>query len=234
MIGQSHRRTVYYYHSYQFFALRILIMQQTQKIHPTQQNTHDEMILVVPTATLFRNGSWQGIRTNSIDEYINCITTHQDYQPRSLMEQDARFKQIIPYMIFKYNDTYFVMQRRASASEKRLANKYTLGIGGHIRQEDMMGSQSLFEWAKREFHEEVTYTNEMNIRTIGLINDDSNPVGQVHLGVVLLLEGTSDSISVKSELKNGTLLSLQECKPLYHTMESWSQYVLDFLQTTGL
>src|SRR5690606_7557172 len=105
--------------------------------------------------------------------------------PRSLMEQDQRYKQIIPYLVFTHENKYFVMQRTSTTTEQRLKNKYSLGIGGHIRQEDMNGN-SIFEWAEREFHEEVSYHGNLEIIPLGVLNDDTNDVGKVHIGFVFL------------------------------------------------
>ena len=85
--------------------------------------------------------------------------------------------------------------------------------------------------AKREFHEEVAYNGNLEITPLGVLNDDSNDVGKVHVGFVFLLEGNSDDISVKSELKSGQLISLQECDDLYDNFENWSKLVVDMLKT---
>jgi predicted NUDIX family phosphoesterase len=131
------------------------------------------------------------------------------------------------------------MQRKSDASEARLSNKLTLGIGGHIRQEDMSYSAKaskdkqenpLFAWATREFHEEVEYAGNLTVKPLGIINDDSNDVGKVHIGFAFLLSGDSSTINIKSELKNGTLVSLSECIAQRECMESWSQFVVDALR----
>lgn len=208
-----------------------MIVQQQQQKNQQSLAPNDELILVVPRSALFTHKTWQGLFTQQIDTYIQIIKQNQYYLPRSLMEQDPTYKQIIPYLIFRYNNCYFLMQRKSSSSEQRLKNKYTLGIGGHIRQEDMINTDSIFDWARREFHEEVVYNDQFSITTIGLLNDDTNTVGQVHLGLVLLLEGKTPNITVKSELKQGTLLTLPECMDYYDRMESWSQFVMTHLQT---
>ena len=64
---------------------------------------------------------------------------------------------------------------------------------------------------------------------IGLLNDDTNAVGQVHIGFVLLLHGDSAEIAVKSELKSGELVTLEQMQTQVESMESWSQLVYDFL-----
>lgn len=190
---------------------------------------HDENILVIRRELLFRGASFQGLAQVDFDHYLATIQREKEFLPRAHMETDPRYKQIIPYLIFEHNDRYFLMQRQAKASEQRLQSKLTLGIGGHIRQEDMSNDSSIADWAHREFHEEVDFTGSFSIKPIGIINDDSNEVGKVHLGFVFLLHGDNDCIKVKSELKSGELLTLQECLEARDRMETWSQIIIDHL-----
>ncbi len=188
----------------------------------------DERILVVKRSDILPDGAWHGIKLVDFDRYLEIIRKNTRFLWRSEMEHNPFYKQIIPYMVFTHNGRYFLMQRKATASETRLQNKHSLGIGGHIRIEDMT-SGSIIDWAKREFNEEINYQGSLTIKPLGIINDDSNPVGQVHIGFVLLLQGNSDAISIKSELKNGQLVDLEGCRERYETMESWSQMVFDTL-----
>jgi predicted NUDIX family phosphoesterase len=189
-----------------------------------------ESILVVQVAKLFgpQNARWHGLKQNDFEHYFSLVNKHKEFHPRAAMEQDPTYKQIIPYIIFQYEDRYFVMQRAANASEKRLQNKHTLGIGGHVRQEDLQHN-SIIGWAQREFAEEVSFSGQLSIEPFGIINDDSNDVGKVHLGFVLLAKGDSDKIRVKSELKSGSLKTIPEMIQLSDQMESWSQHVLNAL-----
>ena len=209
---------------------------ETQKnaiINP-QSALKDEKILVVPRDKIIEEDAFAGfLPVTDFSMYFEIINKHKEFLWRSEMELDPGFKQVIPYLIFNYADKFFLMQRKSTASESRLKNKYSLGIGGHIREEDMLG-HDIFEWAKREFSEEVNYQGNFKIRPLGLINDDSNAVGQVHLGFVFLLIGDSDKINVKSELKDGTLLTLQECEHFYSLMENWSQFAVSYLKTLRL
>lgn len=189
---------------------------------------HAEEILVVKREFLFKDGAWAGLKKVNFDEYLKIITDHQEFHPRYAMETDPTYKQIIPYLVFKHKEHFFLMERDRKASEVRLASKLTLGIGGHINKEDM-AEADIFAWATREFHEEVNYTGTFTITPLGILNDDSNVVGQVHIGFVFLLEGNSDAISIKSELASGTLMTLDECKALKERMEGWSQTVLESL-----
>lgn len=191
---------------------------------------HDEHILVVNRATLFgKTPAWNGLAAVDIEHYVQLIMQKKEFLPRSLMEVDPTYKQIIPYLIFQHEDKYFLMQRTATSTEKRLQNKYSLGIGGHIREEDMQ-TNSIIDWANREFHEEVDYQGALTIKPLGILNDDTNEVGKVHIGLVLLVQGNSEKIKVKSELKSGELLTVEQLKAYRENMESWSQYVFDFLK----
>lgn len=200
----------------------------------TKHQNYSEEILVIRRNILFKNHSaWQGIKTDIFDSFVENIQQYAAYIPRSHAETNEAYKQIIPYMIFKFENKIFVMQRKSTASEQRLANKYSLGIGGHIRQEDIVDND-IFQWARREFQEEVSYSGTLKISKIGVLNDDSSAVGKVHLGMILLLEGNSDQIKIKSEHKSGILLTLAECKSLYPLFESWSQIILDLSEKLSL
>lgn len=186
----------------------------------------NENILVIKRNLLFPETAFQGIRPIE-DGFFDLVEEQKEFLPRPQMEEDPLYKQIIPYLIFKFQDRYFLMQRKSTSSEQRLKNKYSLGIGGHMRQEDMQQAKTIFDWAHREFQEEIDYNGNLTIKTLGMLNDDSNPVGQVHVGLVLLLEGDSDAIKVRSELKSGQLLTISELQTHYEHLESWSQIIFN-------
>jgi predicted NUDIX family phosphoesterase len=213
-------------------------MSQLTGVQHQNKPLHDEHILVVPRAHLFAGQAWHGLQEINVDHYMHVINDHKEFHPRSAMETDPTYKQIIPYLIFTHDNRYFLMQRKSDASEARLRNKLTLGIGGHIREEDLSAvalakedkkENSLVAWAMREFHEEVNYAGNITVKPLGIINDDSNDVGKVHIGFAFLLIGDSPEISVKSELKCGELVSLNDCIAQKECMESWSQFVVDAL-----
>ncbi len=186
-----------------------------------------EHILVVKREKLFcHTPAPQGLMPLT-EELLEVIDAHKEFHPRNLMEEDFSYKQIIPYLIFKFQDRYFLMQRTSTSSEQRLKNKFSLGIGGHMREEDLLNGATIFDWAEREFNEEIAYTGNLNFHALGILNDDSNPVGQVHVGLVLLLEGDSAEIKVRSELKSGHLFPIDQLLEFYNDMESWSQIVFD-------
>jgi len=204
---------------------------QKQKTEDNQKvfiKKEDEKILVVAREKLFADGQIDGIKKIDFESYQKLIEENKEFLWRSKVETDTSVKQIIPYLIFNFQDKYFLMQRKSSASEVRLQNKYSFGIGGHIREKDIKG-QTIFDWAKREFKEEVEYSGNFEIQPLGLLNDESDFVGQVHTGFVFLLKGDSDQIKIRDEHKEGKLLTLEESKQFYASMENWSKFVFDFL-----
>jgi len=202
--------------------------------HEESVSTSAEHILVVRRDFLFPEGMYegflQGVVKKNVAKYEQIIREKGQFLPRPLMEQDEHYKQIIPYFVFTYEEKLFLMQRKASATEQRLANKYSLGIGGHVHEQDLINGD-IAQWGQREFYEEVFYKGKVNIAPLGILNDESNAVGRVHMGVVYLLHGDSPEISIRSELKHGALYTREECEQYYGHMESWSQMVFDALKT---
>ena len=121
-----------------------------------------------------------------------------------------------------------MLERSANASEQRLKSKLSLGIGGHLNPIDI-GSESMGNWGAREFAEEVEYAGTYRSELLGMINEESTPVGQVHTGFAFLLHGDSDNIAVRSELKSGRFCTLEECQANYDRLENWSQFIVDAL-----
>jgi predicted NUDIX family phosphoesterase len=207
-------------------------MSNPQSQQQPSKQVHDEQILVIKRTDLFGPSSWHGIKSDNLQTYITRIASMHEFHPRSVMETDPTYKQVIPYIIFKHKNTYFLMQRRSNATEQRLKNKMSMGIGGHVRREDLQ-ENDVVKWAMREFNEEVNYTGTFTVSLVGLLNDDSNAVGQVHVGLVMLFTGDSPDISIKSELKSGNLMTLDQCKEQYDALESWSQMAFDYLMHDG-
>lgn len=188
-----------------------------------------EDILVVPRSNLDLDNMEFGLFEVDEVNLFNTIISKAQFLNRNLAENDACFKQIIPYMVYRHGDKYFLMQRSGKAGEQRLANKFSLGIGGHIQAKDLLETKSIIEWGKREFLEEVNFRGNFESKFLGIINDELSEVGKVHLGIVFILEGNSDDISVREELVGGELLTLSEILEKQVEIEAWSKIVIDYL-----
>lgn len=205
---------------------------QTTNANQSNVTVRSEHILVVPKSAFSFLDSENKLFFVDESVVFETIELNKVFAPRSLMENDPEFLQIIPYMIYKFQDKLFLMQRSAKASETRLQSKFSLGIGGHIRKEDLSDNSSILQWGQREFLEEINFAGSFKSQFLGLLYDDTTEVGKVHLGAIFLLEGDSELISVKTELQSGELTSFDEIRSLQSSLESWSQICFDFLQNT--
>jgi predicted NUDIX family phosphoesterase len=191
-----------------------------------------EQVLVVRREDIFPDGAWHGFVTDELDRYQRLIRDRHLFMPRAEVEDDPNFQQIIPYVVFRHRDRYFLTHRLRASSEKRLRKQFSLGIGGHINPADLQSGDPVLDGLKREWEEEVVYDGHFDARLIGLLNDESAPVSKVHLGVVFLLDGDTPNIAIRETKKlGGELLTLEEMRTFYLQMESWSQIVYDRLSS---
>jgi predicted NUDIX family phosphoesterase len=189
-----------------------------------------EQVLCVKREDIFPDGAWHGFVSDRLEERQAVIREHHFFMARAKVEDDPSYQQIIPYVVFRHGDRFFLTHRLRASSEKRLRKQYSLGLGGHINPGDLEGGDPIQDGLKREWEEEVSYDGSFEAKLIGLLNDESSPVSKVHLGVVFLVDGTSPNIAIRETDKlAGELLTLDEMRIYYLGMESWSQMVYDRL-----
>ena len=189
-----------------------------------------EQVLCVKRNDIFPDGAWHGFVTENLERHQEVIREHHFFKPRTEVENDPAYQQIIPYVVFRHDDRYFLTHRLRASSERRLRKQYSLGVGGHINPGDLEAGDPILDGLKREWQEEVLYKGRFDARLLGFLNEDSSPVSKVHLGVVFLVEGDSPNISIReTEKLAGELLTLDEMRMYYLAMESWSQIVYDRL-----
>ncbi|MEH7099527.1 hypothetical protein [Bacillus velezensis] len=205
-------------------------------------NKMDEIILAAPRSDVFQNEmlTFQGVNSEE-ERIVNImaqIEAHFFEIRRGDAEEDPRFKQPIPYVVIRRDDEVFVYERLAGGGESRLHNKLSLGFGGHMNP--MEGAASFSEVLKqntdRELAEELYIREEdkQNIVALGLINDDENDVGKVHIGILSALQlASAAQVEVKEKDQiAGRWMKLSELKEenVYQRLEAWSQFVADILQ----
>ena len=195
-----------------------------------------EQVLVVPTSLFHQLGHFQGFSTDT-DRYLDELLSpeHTSYQPRPDMEEDPSYKQLIPYVIFQHRDDQgeihlFQYTRGKGQGEKRLHQKRSLGIGGHISSEDAAEVNPYDEGMRRELAEEVIIQTEYTERRVGLINDDETPVGTVHLGVVHVFDVAEPAVAPREEeIVDAGFRPLRELIAEVEHFETWSQICLTSL-----
>ncbi len=201
-----------------------------------EENVAEERVLVVPTELFHSLGHFQGF-TADVDRYLPGLLESEQvsYRPRSEMEEDPSFKQLIPYMLFRHKRAdgtteLFQYARGGGQGEKRLHAKRSVGIGGHISTIDASAATAngvYREGLERELAEEVVIKTEFTEQCVGMINDDETPVGKVHLGVVHLFDVEQPAIRPnETEILDARFRPVDEILAELEHFESWSQIVV--------
>jgi predicted NUDIX family phosphoesterase len=189
----------------------------------------DERVLVVPTERLRAAGLFQGF-TDRVGHYLPVLldTAWMQFVPRAAAETDPSLKQLIPYAVLCHAGRVFHYARRGGG-EARLRSKRSIGLGGHINDVDgLAGAEAYRAGFLRELREEADLPTPWEEGLIGLINDDSTPVGQVHLGVVHLIELPSMEVRLREEaLVAGGFATVEELRRDIEAFETWSRFLLE-------
>lgn len=196
----------------------------------------EERVLVVPTSEFHSLGHFQGFSAD-LAKYLPALfdSDNLSYQPRGEMEQDPKFKQLIPYVLFRYTDAQgearlFQYTRGGGQGESRLHAKRSVGIGGHISSEDSQAGTAhdvYREGMQRELDEEVAFETPFSEKCVGLINDDETPVGKVHLGVVHIYDVEHPNVHPREvDILNAGFCPVEEILSELDHYESWSQIVV--------
>lgn len=199
----------------------------------------DEMILVVDRDILFEGEAlaFQGITTDKahIKRIMRNFKQYKEVR-RGDAEQDTTMKQPIPSVIIKRGDEVFVYKRLSAGGEARLHDQLSLTVGGHMNR-----INDVRDWTfnlevnmHRELEEEVEITGLYDSpKLIGLINDDSNDVGEVHIGILYLLEISShaDVVVRETDTLEGCWIRTKDLNKagLFEAFETWSQLATEVL-----
>lgn len=195
-----------------------------------------EHVLVVPTPVFHQIGHFQGISKDT-DRYLEELLRPENmsYRPRAEMELDPTFKQLIPYVVFRYTTPeegvqLFQYTRGKGQGEERLHSKRSIGIGGHISSDDQSALSVYDEGMRRELAEEVRIETPYRASLAGLINDDLTEVGKVHLGVVHLFDVEQTNVFPREdEIIEAGFRPLAELLRDREQFESWSKICLESL-----
>jgi predicted NUDIX family phosphoesterase len=179
-------------------------------------------------------GVFQGLSLDTV-KYLPVVTAPENvfYKNRSEAELDKNFKQLIPYVLIICGDKILRYQRGKKGGETRLHGLYSVGIGGHISEEDnglFSGGVGYHEGMRRELMEEVAI-DDVNDVTVAVINDDTTEVGQVHFGVVHILPVADESVATRrSGIVAPEFIPVSEAVKDASAYESWSRFCLENLE----
>ena len=200
----------------------------------------DEQIIVVSRKEVFDNEklTFQGVENDVsiVDSISSNIDQHYSVMRRGDAEEDNTFKQPISYVVIRRNDEIFTYKRLSQGGEARLFDKLSIGAGGHMNYSETAGSfqELILENLDRELEEELSIQSaHRNLQLIGLINDDLNEVGEVHIGVLAVLDLSPDAVVdvLEKDQLEGQWLTAEELKgqPTYDKLEPWSKMSVDAL-----
>ena len=199
----------------------------------------EEQVLVVERKVLEQAGMFQGL-TLDVDGYLSAFFAPgvMRFMARGQAEADPSYKQLIPYVIMSHGGKYLSYIRGRRAGEARLVGNRSIGIGGHINPADDMPlfgadfyETTYLNAVEREVAEEVCVEAKHTDRIVGLLNDDSNEVGSVHLGVVHHWILDSPAVSKREQMiTQMSFMSPAELHEVRDTLETWSQLCLELLE----
>jgi len=161
-----------------------------------------EDVLVFQAELLDRIGWFHGIKTVGYQRYASILLNHSNtrFIPRVEAETNLEYKQAISYVLIKKHDSLLRFLRGSYSSvQSFLKGRYCLGFGGHTQSIDF-DSMPLFASKDsgylrslfRELNEELNLPkgaiNDLSLRMIGILNDDTSFVGKVHFAFLHLLD----------------------------------------------
>ena len=203
---------------------------------------NEEQILVIPAETLESIVTLDGF-SRDIDHCLDKILHNEQltFRPRSSVEEDPSFKQLIPYVVLRHVDDLgatwiFTYTRGKGQGEARLHAKRSIGIGGHISTIDAEPREGHVDHGPyrngmlRELNEEVDVQSTYSEQCVGLIHDTSTPVGRVHLGIVHVFDLQEPKVVPREDdLCDAGFVRLQELRNDVDSLEVWSQLCLEAL-----
>lgn len=191
-----------------------------------------ERVLVLPRSAIPGGCDFRGVRMvgdDALADLRRAVEAHGRFLDRPIAEDDPSHKQLIPYVVVRDAERVFLMQRTDAGGDARLHGKASIGVGGHLNPVDE-GTDQLMAGLRREWAEELEADWDPEFRLVGLLNDDTNPVGSVHLGVVFEVEAHGRPVDVRERDKlSGSFAGADALRAAWDRLETWSQLVAEAL-----
>ena len=186
----------------------------------------DERVFVVPRAAVLDEAGWYGLRTDDLDAFVAALERDGRYERRDEMERDPSFKQVIPYLVLRDRERFFLMQRTAAGGDPRLHGRYSIGVGGHLNP----GDGGVLGGLRREWSEELVADFVPEFQLVGLLNDDTTEVGAVHLGAVYVADAEGRPVAIRETDKlTGSFVEAHDVAAVAERLETWSSLVFESL-----
>jgi predicted NUDIX family phosphoesterase len=195
----------------------------------------EEMVLAIRRSLFDQLGAFQGLNFD-VALYLGALLARENnlFLPRSRAEADPSYKQLIPYVILTHAGRVLHYVRGKKGGESRLTAKGSIGIGGHLNDADenlfSLDQRSYLAGVRREVEEELILQSGYQNHIRALLNDDSNEVGRVHLGIVHVFELDGPQVTKReSQITQVAFLTGDELRARRDELETWSQFCVDHL-----
>jgi predicted NUDIX family phosphoesterase len=186
----------------------------------------DELVLVVPREALVPGEGWTGVRRGDLAEALAVVAVEGRYVRRGDAEEDPTLKQVIPYLVLRDGERWFLMRRTRAGGDARLHDLGSIGVGGHLNP----GDGDVAGGLRREWREEVEADFLPDFEPVGLLNDDTTPVGTVHVGFVYTADAAGRAVAIRETDKLvGAFAATEEVAAVRDTLETWSRLAFDAL-----
>lgn len=191
----------------------------------------DELVYAVPRRRLLERRHvqrpWRGLLVVRAEPYLERARRHGEFRPRQELENDPAWKQLIPYLVVRDGPRYLLLRRSRGGGDPRLFERFSIGVGGHLNP----GDGDVMAGLSREWREELDAGFEPDFRFVGLLNDDEDPVGSVHLGFVYVADTGGRPVAIRETDKlSGSFRSPSEVAAVVDRMESWSALLFEHLE----
>jgi predicted NUDIX family phosphoesterase len=186
----------------------------------------DEQVLVVPRAALVAGEGWTGVRRGDLAAELAIVARDGRFMRRGDAEEDPSHKQVIPYLVLRDGERWFLMRRTRAGGDARLHDLWSIGVGGHLNP----GDGDVAACLAREWSEEVVADFEPDYAPVGLLNDDTTPVGEVHIGFVYIADAGGRPVTIRETDKlEGAFATTDDVAAVRDGLETWSRLAFDAL-----
>ncbi|MCK6447403.1 MAG: hypothetical protein L6Q99_13515 [Planctomycetes bacterium] len=171
-------------------------------------------------------------------DFERVIEERGFFVEREHAERDPSLKQVIPYAVIVRRGEVLLLKRSKKGGDARLFDKLSIGVGGHVNPVDALVDgrrvrNPLVAGTRRELEEELVIDGAWSVRSLGLLNDDSNAVGAVHVGLVQVVH-VEGSVEIREkDVLHGEFTTLAELSRLRRegaNYETWSAKLVELFE----
>jgi len=214
-----------------------------------------DRVLVFNTSKLDELGHFHGIRMD-FEKYEQGLLSGEAPFFMNRLEAEAdnkyKYKQIVSYIIIKYK-SYLLRYTRGVITNigRYLHGEYSLGFGGHVEERPdwelplLTPDYGYLNSIKRELKQEISIDIDnipkYDLKTIGVLNDDSSKLGRRHFAFIHLLhikkipEGERDFFKKgEKSINSPQLVKIKDISKEFSGYEYWSKLCLQTFYSNAL